>query len=73
MIGNGDFVTLLTASVVRIFRERYSLKVLPTELPAHRSPVGIVTLKNRTVAPAVRLFIQCAREVTKSITDHDRK
>ena len=73
MIGSGDFVTLLTGSVIRIFRERYSLKVLPIELPAHRSPVGIVTLKNRTVAPAVKLFVQCAREVATSINDHNHK
>jgi DNA-binding transcriptional LysR family regulator len=69
MIGGGDFITLLTKSVVRTFRERYSLKVLPIELPAHRSPVGIVMLKNRIVAPAVNLFIQCAREIAKSIND----
>jgi DNA-binding transcriptional LysR family regulator len=67
MIGSGDFVTLLTGSVIRTFRERYSLKVLPIELPAHRSPVGIVTVKNRTLTPAVKLFIRCAREVAKSI------
>lgn len=72
MIGSGDFVTLLTGSVIRTFGERYALKVLPIELPAHRSPVGIVMLKNRTVAPAVKLFIQCAREVAQSITDQAR-
>ena len=67
--GGGDFITLLTKSVVRTFGERYSLKVLPIALPAHRSPVGIVMLKNRTIAPAVKLFIQCAREVAKSLAD----
>jgi DNA-binding transcriptional LysR family regulator len=68
MIGNGDFITLLTRSVIRTFGKRYSLKVLPIDLPTHRSPVGVVMLKNRTVAPAVKLFIQCAREVATSIT-----
>jgi DNA-binding transcriptional LysR family regulator len=68
MIAGGDFVTLLTRSVVRTFGKRYSLKVLPIGLPTHRSPVGVVMLKNRTVAPAVKLFIQCAREVATSMT-----
>lgn len=67
MLGGDDFITLLTKSVVGTFCERYSLKILPIALPAHRSPVGIVMLKNRTVAPAVKLFLQCAREVARSI------
>lgn len=69
LIADGDFITLLPASVVQTFRNRYSLKVLPIELPAHRSPVGIVMLKNRTVSPVVNLFIRCAREIAKSITN----
>jgi DNA-binding transcriptional LysR family regulator len=67
LIGNGRFITLLTRSVVRTFGERYALKVLPIELPAHRSPVGIVMLKNRTLGPVVQLFIECARDVAGSI------
>jgi DNA-binding transcriptional LysR family regulator len=67
LVGTGQFVTLLPASVIRTFGKRYALKALPIELPAHRSPVGIVTLKNRTLAPVVQLFIQCARQVAKSI------
>jgi hypothetical protein len=29
-------------------------------------PIGIVTLKNRTLNPAAQLFINCAREVVKT-------
>jgi DNA-binding transcriptional LysR family regulator len=67
LVGTGQFITLLPASVIRTFGKRYALKVLPIDLPAHRSPVGIITLKNRTLAPVVQLFIQCAREVSKSV------
>jgi DNA-binding transcriptional LysR family regulator len=67
LIGTGRFITMLTRSVVRTFGERYSLKVLPIELPAHRSPIGIVMLKNRTLGPVVQLFIECARDVARSI------
>ena len=69
LVASGGLITLLPASVVRTFRDRYSLKVLPIELPAHRSPVGIVMLQNRTLSPVVNLFIQCARETAKVITD----
>lgn len=67
LLAGGQFVTLLTRSVIRIFEKRYSLKVLPIALPAHRSPVGVVMLKNRTLAPAAQLFLQCARDTAKSI------
>jgi DNA-binding transcriptional LysR family regulator len=67
LVGTGEYVTLLPASVIRTFATRYALKVLPIALPAHRSPVGIVTLANRTLAPVVQLFIQCTREVARSI------
>jgi DNA-binding transcriptional LysR family regulator len=67
LVGSGDFITLLTTSVVRTFGKRYALKVLPVGLPEHRSPIGIVMLKNRTLGPVVKLFVQCAREVAKSI------
>jgi DNA-binding transcriptional LysR family regulator len=38
---------------------------LPVELPGNRRPVGIVTLKDRELSPAARLFIEQTREVAK--------
>jgi DNA-binding transcriptional LysR family regulator len=73
MAASGQFITLLTRSVVRTFAKRYSLKVLPIDLPAHRSPVGIVTMRHRTLGPAARLFIESAREVARSLTAESRK
>jgi hypothetical protein len=32
-----------------------------------RVPVGIITLRNRTLSPAARLFIEHAREVAKPL------
>jgi len=72
LAADGDFVTLLTRSVIRTFGRRYPLKVLPIELPAHRSPVGVVMLKKRTLAPVVGLFVQCARDVARAIAGETR-
>jgi DNA-binding transcriptional LysR family regulator len=69
LVNTGRFVTLLTASVIHTFGKRYALKVLPVALPVHRSPVGIVTLRNRTLTPVVQLFVQCARDVAKTVAD----
>ena len=46
---------------------RTDLKVLPVNLSMAPVPVGIVTLKNRTLSPVVQLFIEQAREVAKSL------
>jgi hypothetical protein len=34
-------------------------------LPAVRVAAGIVTVKNRTLSPAAKLFINCVREVVR--------
>jgi DNA-binding transcriptional LysR family regulator len=70
LVGSGEFITLLPSSVIRTHGKRYSFKVLPIALPIHQSPVGVVTLKNRTLSPAVTLFVQCARDVAVSISGH---
>jgi DNA-binding transcriptional LysR family regulator len=63
-LANGQFITAMPRSVAYFC----SLKVLPVDLPVRPWPVNIVTLKNRTLSPMVERFIECAREVTKSIT-----
>jgi DNA-binding transcriptional LysR family regulator len=60
----GSFVTAYSRSVVRF----NSLKELPIELPVRPWPVAILTLKNRTLSPAVDRFVECAHEVTKSFS-----
>jgi hypothetical protein len=40
---------------------------LSVDLPIAPGPVGIVTLKNRTVSPVARLFIECARDVAQPL------
>jgi hypothetical protein len=44
-------------------------KVLPIELPARPGPVGIITLKKRTLSPLAQLFIEHAREVAKPLAN----
>ena len=62
-VANGPFVTAMPRSVARFC----SLKVLPVKLPDRPWPVAIATLKNRILSPVAGRFIECAREVAKSI------
>src|SRR4051812_16639625 len=40
-------------------------EVLPVEFQMPSIPIGLVTLKNRSINPTVQLFIDCARKVAK--------
>jgi hypothetical protein len=40
-----------------------SIKALDMEMPIRSHPLGIITLKGRTLTPMAELFINCAREV----------
>jgi len=66
LVGNGNFITALPASVLRLYRKRHGLKELPIELSV-RPPVAAVTLRNRTLGPTAQSFIRCAREVAASL------
>jgi len=68
LIASGPFLAILPGSMLRFAPNRAALKVLPVELPIPPWPTGIVRLKNRTVSPAAKLFIECAREVGKPLT-----
>jgi DNA-binding transcriptional LysR family regulator len=69
LIAGGRFVGLLPSSVAHFNAKRMGLKILPVKLPALRFAVGIITVKNRTLSPLAELFIGCARDVAKSISD----
>jgi DNA-binding transcriptional LysR family regulator len=75
LIAGGRFVGLLPSSVARFNAGRGGLKILPVKLPALRFAVGIITVKNRTLSPLAELFMGCARETARSISDgtKDRK
>ena len=65
LVAKGRFLTLTSESAIRFARRDMAIKALPIDLPDIRIPVGIVTLKNRTLTPVAQLFIECAREVAR--------
>jgi len=65
LCATGRFLTIHPASLLRFPTMPLDLKVLHVELPLAREPIGIVTLKNRTLSPVAKLFIDTAREVAK--------
>jgi len=67
LAASGRFLAVVPAGVLAFPAKQASVRVLPVELPATQGPVGIITLKNRTLSPLARLFIECAREVAKPL------
>lgn len=66
LVATGRFLTFVPISVLRLSKQP-EIKALPVKLQHSRVPVGIITLKNRTLSPVVRLFIDEAREVAKAL------
>lgn len=63
LLASGPYLAMRPTSMLR-FGPKYPLvKVLPVKLPRFPGPVGVITLKHRTISPVARLFIDCAREV----------
>jgi DNA-binding transcriptional LysR family regulator len=69
LLMTGRFLTISPTSVLRFPTRRTEIKILPVELPISEVPTGIVTLKNRTLSPLAKLFIECAREIAKPLTN----
>jgi DNA-binding transcriptional LysR family regulator len=67
LIATGRFLSFLPGSFLKFSGKRLGLKALPIELPIPPRPVGVVTLKNRTLSPLTTLFIECARSLSKPV------
>lgn len=67
LLATGRYLAIYPGSLLHFSRKRLSAKVLPVELPIPSTPIGIITLKNRSLSPVVRLFIETMREVVKPL------
>ena len=67
LLATGRFLSIFPTSALQFIADRPALKVLPVVLPIAPVPVGIVTLKKRTLSPTARLFIEHAREAARPL------
>jgi DNA-binding transcriptional LysR family regulator len=70
LIETGRWLGLVPASVMRFGGKQMRLKILPVKTLPHPAPVGIITVKNRTLTPLAERFIDCIRTV--AISDPSR-
>ena len=69
LLATGRFLSVRTKQALKFQGSQPLIRALPVELPMTRSPVAIMTLKNRTLTPIARLFIEQARAIAKSTID----
>jgi DNA-binding transcriptional LysR family regulator len=67
LLATADYLALLPKSLLRFSAQRHLVKALPVAVPAHPRPVGIVTLKGRTLSPAAQVVIDRIRELAKPL------
>lgn len=63
VIETGRWIGLVPASVMRFGGQHMRIKVLPVETRSPPSPVGFITVKDRTLTPLAERFIDYARKV----------
>jgi DNA-binding transcriptional LysR family regulator len=72
LIASGPFLGIFPSSLLRFGSNLPPLKILPVELPTPPLPIGIMTLKKRTIGPVTRLFIDRVRKLTLPLAKRRR-
>jgi DNA-binding transcriptional LysR family regulator len=66
LIETGRWLGLVPASVMHFGGKEMKLKVLPVKVLSPPAPVGLITVKDRTLTPLAERFIECTRKVANS-------
>ena len=68
MARTGRFLTLAPTSTVQLSGRLLGLQPLRIKFAIQPGPVGIITLKNRTISPVAQRFIDCARALVRTLS-----
>jgi hypothetical protein len=68
-MANDDFLTILPGSMLHFGAKRLPVKALPITVSMKAQPIDIVTLKNRTLSPVAKTFIDYLRTITKPLAE----
>ena len=67
LLASGRFLSVVPESMMKLGAKHLPFKVLPIDIPNTSRQVVLFTLRNRTLSPVTRLFIDCVREVAKPL------
>jgi DNA-binding transcriptional LysR family regulator len=67
LLRTGRYLSIIPEFWLQLPGRHPFIKKLSVDLPVTGAPIGIITLKNRKPSPVAQLFIDCAREVARSL------
>jgi DNA-binding transcriptional LysR family regulator len=67
LLATGRFLSVHPSFAMKFSKSNPPIKALPIELPTTRQATALITLQRRTLSPVANLFINCTREVVKSM------
>lgn len=67
LLATQRFLTIVPGFSILLPHRRRDVKALLLDLALAAEPVGLITLKGRSLGPAAQLFIDCARMLTKPL------
>jgi DNA-binding transcriptional LysR family regulator len=67
LAATGPFLAVVAAGNVSMPTKNPSIRKLAVELPTTHQAVYLLTLKKRTLSPLAKIFIDCARDIAKSL------
>jgi DNA-binding transcriptional LysR family regulator len=67
MLATGRFLTVLPGFLLRLPGRYPRLKAAPVAFPNAATPIGIITLKGRTLTPLAQRFIETVRALARPL------
>jgi DNA-binding transcriptional LysR family regulator len=67
LVATGRFLTMVPRIVLEFPPGSAALKRLPIDFPSTHRPVGIITVRDRTLSSVAQLFRDCVREMAKPL------
>ena len=67
LVANGPFLAMHPGTMLTTPNEHPQLTAVDIRLRNTRGPIGLITLKNRSLSPIARLFLRTAADVARSI------
>ncbi len=72
LLATGRFLGVMPSAVLRLAGRYSHLRTLPIALPDTVRPIGLVTLRGRTLSPVAELFVATTRSVVSVMAEGSR-
>jgi DNA-binding transcriptional LysR family regulator len=67
LLASDHFIGAEFGALLRSNVDRFPLRILPVDFAANSFTVGIAALKSRTMSPITHTFIDCTRDIARSM------